>query len=288
MESGKSLYPCPQAEIPCYTVYRRVDPIAIDGRLIERSWRLAPRTSRFVDLVSGRRTLFDTYAAMLWDDEYLYIGFWVEEPFVTARFTERDSPIYEDNDVEIFIAGRDAYYELEINAMGTIYEVLFIWEDSYEKSGYNLVPELRRDAPGVKPFHGVGFKHPRGARIGYWNWDLPGLKWGVYVDGTLNDNSDRDRGWMVEVAIPWSGLQLLAMPESKPLPPEEGDVWRINLFRFNQYREAPPAEDSSGWAWAPHYVWDSHIPECFPYVRFSRKTVDKAWMKLVGNRYGKR
>jgi len=87
-------FPCPKEEIPQYTAYRTADTIVVDGRLIERSWQLAPRTSRFVDLVSGNRALFDTYAAILWDDEYLYIGFWVEEPLVTAKFTERDSPIY--------------------------------------------------------------------------------------------------------------------------------------------------------------------------------------------------
>jgi hypothetical protein len=61
--------------------------------------------------------LYDTYAAVLWDDDNLYVGFWVEEPLVVATLTERDSPIYEDNDVELFIAGRDAYYEFEITRL---------------------------------------------------------------------------------------------------------------------------------------------------------------------------
>jgi len=37
--------------------------------------------------------------------------------------TERDSPIYKNNDVELFIAGKHSYYEFEINAFNTIYEV---------------------------------------------------------------------------------------------------------------------------------------------------------------------
>ena len=45
----------------------------------------------------------------------------------------------------------------------------------------------------MRPFDGVGFKpHPRGPRIGYWNWDMPGLETAVHVDGTINDNKDRD------------------------------------------------------------------------------------------------
>ena len=47
----------------------------------------------------------------------------------------------------------------------------------------------------MRPFNGVGFKqHPRGPRIGYWNWDLPGLATAVHVDGTINDPATIDRG----------------------------------------------------------------------------------------------
>ncbi|MEM3425891.1 MAG: carbohydrate-binding family 9-like protein [Thermoproteota archaeon] len=274
---SRTPFPCPEEKIPRYTAYRVCEPIRVDGVLDEACWQKAPRSPRFVDLVSGRPTLYDTFAAVLWDDENLYVGFWVEEPLVTATLTERDSPIYEDNDVELFIAGRDAYYEFEINALGTFYEVLFIWEDAYEKSGYSRLPEFRRDVPGVRLFPGVGFKnHPRGGRIGFWNWDYPGLRAGVHVDGTLNNNQDRDRGWTVELALPWKGMRVLAMPENKPLPPKDGETWRMNFFRFNQYKEAPPAQDSGGWAWSPHYVWDSHVPECYPFIIFSSKKVDEA------------
>jgi hypothetical protein len=39
-----------------------------------------PRSPRFEDLEEkGRPVLFDTRAAMLWDDSYLYVGFWLEE-----------------------------------------------------------------------------------------------------------------------------------------------------------------------------------------------------------------
>ena len=74
------------------------------------------RSPRFADLIGGHPGVHDTRAAVLWDDTYLYVGYWIEEPFVEATLTERDSPIYKNNDVELFIAGRDAYYEFEINA----------------------------------------------------------------------------------------------------------------------------------------------------------------------------
>lgn len=267
-------FPWPEDKIPHYTAYRVDEPLAIDGRLSEASWGAAPRSPRFVDLISGERPIHDTHCALLWDDTALYVGFWVQEPFVTAYLTERDSLIYEDNDIEIFIAGQDAYYEFEMNAFGTIYEVFFIWEEAYERGGYSGVPEFQRDRPDVVPFNGVGFTtHPRGQRIGYWNWDFPGLQSAVHVDGTINQNEDRDRGWCASVALPWAGMKWLAHADGRSLPPKDGDTWRMDFSRFNQYKEAEPAQDSGGWAMGAHGIWDSHIPELFPYIHFSAQVV---------------
>jgi hypothetical protein len=274
LPSQSGSFPWPEEKIAHYTALRTHEPIKIDGRLDEAGWQTAPRSPRFTDLISGGRTLHDTRAAVLWDDQNLYVGFWVEEPLVTATLTERDSLIYTNNDVEVFIAGRDSYYEFEINALGTIYEVFFIWEEAYQRGGFSAAPEFQRNRPGAQPFNGVGFKsHPRGPRIGFFQWDFPGLKSAVHVDGTLNQNEDRDRGWTVELAFPWSGMKWLAAADQRSLPPRDGDVWRMNFSRFNQHKEAPPANDSSGWIWSPHGVWDSHIPECFPYLHFSTQPV---------------
>lgn len=260
-------FPYPLDAVAEYTAYRIDSPPTIDGRLDEPCWQQAPRSPRFVDLITGAATVHDTRVAILWDDDNLYVGFWVEEPFVEATLTERDSLIYNDNDVEIFIAGRDAYYEVEINALGTIYEVLFVWEDALA-----TFPGLSRETSGARPWNGVGFtEHPRGGRVGFWEWDFPGLRSAVAIDGTLNDNSDRDRGWTVELSLPWRGLELLA--EGRSLPPSNGDIWRMSFSRFNQYKEAPPAQDSGGWTMSPHGVWDSHIPELFPHIVFSTKSV---------------
>lgn len=268
-------FPWPQPAIAQYTALRVNTPPEINGLLTKACWQLAPRSPRFSDLINGQPGIHDTRAAVLWDDDNLYVGYWIEEPFVEATLTERDALIYENNDVELFIAGQDAYYELEINALGTIYEVLFIWEEAFERARYHLQPEFDQTKLGVRPFDGVGFQqHPRGKRIGYWNWDFPGLRSAVHIDGTLNDRRDRDRGWSVEIALPWQGFKALAAPDGRSLPPRDGDVWRMDFSRFNQYKAAPPAQDSGGWAWSPHGVWDSHIPELFTYVKFSTAQCD--------------
>ena len=274
------VFPCTPGAIPHYIAYRTFERIKLDGRLDEKSWRTAPRSKRFVDIITGQATWYDTRAAVLWDDTNLYVAFWVEEPNVAAKLTEYGSHIYEDNDVELFIAGRDTYYELELNALNTIYEVFFIWEDAYGRGGYAEAPEFSRTNPKVRPFNGVAFKkHPRGKRVGSWDWRFPGLQTAVQVDGTLNNDKDKDRGWMVEMSLPWAGMTWLARADGRALPPKTGDVWRIDFSRFNQYKAPPPANDSGGWFWSPHGVWDSHIPECFPFIRFSANDVTRVVAK---------
>ena len=268
-------FPCPEEKIASYTAFRTSEPIIIDGKLEESAWQHAPSSPRFVDLISGRRAIHDTHASVLWDDENLYVAFRIEEPFVHAKFTTNNSPIYYDNDVEVFIAGRDAYYEFEINAFNTTYEAFFIWNEAYEHGGFAQAAGLER--PHLKPFNGVGFKtHPRGPRLGAFDWSFPGKKTAVTIDGSINKDDDRDRGWTVELAFPWRGMEWLAKADGRALPPREGDVWRIDFSRFNQYKEAPPANDSGGWTWSHHGVWDSHVPECFPRIRFSTNEVTTA------------
>jgi hypothetical protein len=264
-------FPCPTNEIKAYTAFHTAGPVTIDGKLDEPSWKNAATSPRFVDILTGSSPIHDTRASVLWDQEYLYVAYRIEEPFVHARFTNHNDFVYQDNDVECFIAGPDAYYEFEINAFNTCYEVFFAWNDTFKSSGLANYPEFK--GATLVPFNGVGFtNHPRGGRVGNFNYGLPGLKKGVHVDGTVNDDSDRDRGWTVELAFPWQSLKWLAT-DGRALPPKSGDVWRMDFSRFNTYKEAPPARDSGGWVWTRHAIWDSHIPECFAFITFSTNQV---------------
>ena len=213
-------------ELAHYICYRAAGPMVVDGRLDEPSWRTAPQSSPFVDIVTGEPAWFDTRVAMLWDDECLYFGFTVEEPEVRGYLTERDSRIYEDNDVEVFIAGENAYYEFEINALNTIYEVFWIWKDALAPgSPYYGRPEFDPATQRTMVLDGVGgHVHPRGERWGFLDWDYPG---------------------------------------------RDGDVWRIDCSRFQQFdRAGRKLEPSAGWTWNRHGHYDSHIPETFTFVEF--------------------
>lgn len=52
---------------------------------------------------------------------------------------------------------------------------------------------------------------------------------GTYYELSLNPaNLAVDRGWSAECCLPWEGLARLI---EGPLPPEQGQVWRIGLAR---------------------------------------------------------
>lgn len=271
-----------ESEIAHYTCYRTREPLAVDGRLAEAAWQKAPQSPRFVDMVTGEPAHFDTRAAALWDDENLYIGFWVEEPFVEAHLTERDSIIFMENDVEVFIDGGDCYYEFEINARNTIYEIFFIWQDAYQRGGKFDVPEfdlLSRKAlsfAGNYDRHGFDFwwgRHPRKARWAFVDWDFPGVRSAVQVDGSLNNRAVVDKGWQVTVAFPWAGMKWLA--NGRSLPPQEGDVWRIFFGRFEKLEIAGQLPTPQpAWSWNRLGTFDTHTPEHFTRVHFSTEFVE--------------
>jgi hypothetical protein len=262
-----------------YTCLRARNPITVTGELNKPDWIAAPKSPLFVDMATGQPAMLETQSAALWDDKNLYIAFWIDEPYPTAHLTERDSIIFSENDVEVFIDGGDCYYEFEINALNTVYEVLFIWRDALKRGSKLDVPEfdlLERKALSFagdydrKPESFWWGTHPRGPRWAFLDWDLPGLQTAVKIQGKLNDPSKSSKGWTVEMALPWDGLKWLA--NGRSLPPTEGDIW--SLF-FGRFQKIPLGnqEAQAAWCWTPHGVYDTHMPEKFTKVQFSTRTV---------------
>ncbi len=260
-----------------YTARRVAGRLTPNGRADSPAWATAERTPRFVDMLTGDPAPLATSSAILWDDAALYIAFWADEPHLVATMDRRDDLLFFENDLEIFIDGGESYYELEFNARGTIYEVLYIWRDAYRRNGKWDDPRFDVLKPAARTFGGdytanrTNFwtgNHPRGLRWAFLDYDLPGLAVHVQADGTLNDPTTLDRGWSAEVVIPWSGLTDLA--NGRALPPSVGDVWGIFMGRFEQLRTRGPADvATAGWAAHRFGVADTHVPECFTQVTFA-------------------
>ena len=237
-----------------YVCYRAPSAIAIDGKA-EAAWNAAPWSDPFVDIEGDKKPAprFKTRMKMLWDDEALYILAELEEPDVWGTLREHDSVIFHDNDFEVFLdpdGDNHNYGELELNALNATWDLLL-----------------------TKPYRDVGCKAVHA-------WEIKGLKTAVSVDGTLNKPGDKDRGWMVEIRWPFSGLQELAKP--KTFPPRDGDQWRINFSRVEwhsevvegAYRKLKGKEDN--WVWSPQGMIDMHRPERWGYLQFSTALPGKA------------
>jgi hypothetical protein len=250
--------------------------IIIDGDVGKEVWKNASWSKRFVDMVTGEAGMYNTKTAILWNDTHLYIAFLAEEPFVEAQLTERDSIIFLENDLELFIDGGDCYYELEINALNTLYEVFFIWKDAYKKGGKFDIPAFDvhqsqaytfggdYDRTGASFWKGT---HPRGVRWAFTNFDMEGLQTAVKIDGSLNDHSDIDKGWSLEMAIPWTSLSLLA--NGRNLPPQNLDVWNMFLGRFQKLMvHGKEIQPHPATALNSHDVYDTHLPEKWSKVQF--------------------
>ncbi|HLK55971.1 MAG TPA: carbohydrate-binding family 9-like protein [Chthonomonadaceae bacterium] len=230
-----------------YLCYRTDTPLELDGRLDKPAWQSASWTDDFVDIEGDLKPLprFRTRVKMLWDDAYLYIGAEMEEPHVWATLAERDSIIFQDNDFEVFLdpdGDNHQYYELEINALNTVWDLL-------------LIQPYRDGGPAV---HG---------------WNIVGLQTAVHVEGTLNDPTDQDQGWSVEMALPWKALAECAHCSCPPL---DGDQWRINFSRVQweteirdgKYRKVEGKREDN-WVWSPQGMIDMHRPEQWGIVQFS-------------------
>jgi len=250
--------------------------IPVDGNIHKEPWQSARWSKRFVDMVTGDAGMYNTQTALLWNDEHLYIAFKAEEPFVEARLTERDSIIFLENDMELFIEGKDCYYELEVNAANTVYEVFFIWKDAYKKGSRFDTPQFDVHQPQAYTFggdydrNGASFwkgTHPRGIRWAFTNFDMPGLQTAVQVDGTLNDNTDIDKGWSLEIGIPWNSLRIL--DNERNIPPGNGDVWNMFLGRFQKLiaggKELMP---HPAMALNSHGIYDTHLSEKWSRIEF--------------------
>jgi hypothetical protein len=229
-----------------YDCVRAAKPPVIDGKLDDEAWLRAEWTSYFVDIEGDQRPnpRFRTRAKMLWDDQYFYFAADMEEPHVSATLTKHDSVIFHDNDFEVFIDPSGTgmgYFEFEINALNTGWD-LFL-DKPYKLKG-------RADN----------------------SWDIPGLKTAVHIRGTLNDPSDTDDGWSVEIAIPWSAM---AVRSKVRMPPAVGDVWRVNFSRVEwrydvldgKYVKRPGLKEDN-WVWSPQGLINMHVPEHWGFVTF--------------------
>ena len=243
---------------PAYVCQRATGPIVIDGKADEPDWQAAVPLQPLRD-IEGAGIPDRTCIRMLWDDTCLYVHACMQEEHVWATQREHDSVIYRDPDFEVFVdPDGDGlnYLELEVNALGTIWD-LFL--------------------PAPYRCNGGLVLH---------DWDMKGLRHAVHIDGTLNNPTDTDRSWSVELAIPWRCIWSHGELPRRDAAPPAGTTLRMNFSRVG-WLVRPDAASPCGYAkvtdsgglplpesnhvWAPTGEVNIHMPELWGRVILSSR-----------------
>ncbi len=199
----------PPAEVPSYVIPRREGPVVIDGLADDEAWAAA-EPIHFIfpwDDVSQANAQ-TTVARMLYDDDALYIIYDCVDPYLHSEVTERDGPVYNEDAVEIFVAPNaddiSTYFGFEMNILGTLLDYV-AYDGGVERT----------------PSESIRFQ-----------WRSEGVDIATTYEGTLNDHSDIDEGWVLEIRIPFDNFRHYGAR----IPPQPGDMWRLNLNRTAGYK----------------------------------------------------
>lgn len=214
-----------------YTCKYIPNRIKIEGKLDDPAWENA-KNIRFFIPGSLTEPISKTEAKILWNDEYLYVGYRAYDKDIWSYFTERDSQTCLEDCLEFFFkpfADKDSYYNFEINALGTVYDAL------------NL---------------------KRGAGENRWKlWNCKDLEVAVHINGKINEPLVIDEYWQLEIGIPFASLPTL---EGKT--PEAGDVWSFHVARYDYSVHLPNGVELS--SSAAFKVADFHKYEEWQRLKF--------------------
>ena len=225
---------------PILWVSERSSPIVIDGNLDEAAWDHAATTGPLVNVATGQpatATEVTGSVKLLYDDEWLYVGFDVIDEDLRGGFdpTLPDPHLWLKDTVEIMVdpdgdGDNLDYYEIQVGPQNLVFDSRF---DAYNAP--------RREPNG--PF-------------GHQEWSAK-LRSAVQLRGTLDDARE-DEGYRVELAIPWASFD-----RAKRVPPLPNDAWRMNFYVM---------ENNSGSAWSPILGQGNfHKASRFGRVRFAGK-----------------
>lgn len=208
---------------------RASGPITLDGKGDEESWKGAEVIDDFIlnwQRDNPRKAKTATRARLLWDDEYLYFLADMDDVDLFADEKTRDGTTWDNDVFELFFkpaADKLGYYEFQVNAAGTIFDMYF----------------PSRGSGGTRRFK---------------NADGINVEAKVVLRGTLNDWQDDDQGWTVEGRIAWKDLKYTGGR------PSAGDHWKFALCRYDYSKafESPELSSCARLNWLNFHQYEDY------------------------------
>lgn len=184
-----------------FKVAKTSEAIKIDGKMDDKAWgKTEARSLDHFYRVDTPNDQQKMVFRMLWDETHLYVFFQAEDKFITARETKRDGQPYFDDCAELFLIpvpdSLDTHIGFELNLYKAANDFVFF---------NDFTPG---NSIAMKSFN-------------------PDYDVEVSIDGTVNNNSDIDKGWTMEMAIPlatFGGLETLS-------PVQKGNRWAFLAVR---------------------------------------------------------
>jgi hypothetical protein len=225
-ENSSWIYKCNQVD----------SNIRITGKIDDPNWEEASIIN-LSNAVTGKPGSYTTKARMLYNANYLYIAIECEDEFIWGKYGGRDSNIFEEECVEVFICPSGKirqYYEIDVSPHNVVFDAFIL---------------------NGKPLSGgwSGFRSWK-------DFTCDGMETKVYINGELGKQGAK--GWSVEYAIPFSSIT-----GSDNLLPVPGEEWRINLYRI----DSPEKGKQEFYAWSPTGAVDFHRGWKFGVLKFAGK-----------------
>lgn len=223
---------------PVYQLKKTGLPVAIDGVLNDEAWEATEEVelNNFYseEEIDARQK---TTCKMLWDEEMIYVSYRSEDKYLTARETKRDGTPFFDDCGEIFIyplpVADKMHFGFEVNLYKAANDFIFI---------YDYYPGSFASIKSYNPDYQVA------------------VKW----EGTLNDNSDIDTGWTMEMAIPIR-LFYKVGPYAQVSP---GVRWMFNLLKQDRNDLTGERRISATLFPCEKPLGDVHSPSAFGLLEF--------------------
>lgn len=223
-----------QPRPPTLEAPQRRGDIELNGKLDEPDWQQASWTSAFVNTMRGTRGSFAAKAKVLYDDAAMFVAFEVVDDFLKADHKEHDDHLWEQDTVEVMVdpdGDEKNYFEMQVSPRNVVFDTRY---------------DTRRKP---RPFGDVGWQS--------------GLQSGVALRGTLDGEAGEanDRGYTVEMRIPWTAF---AHGKTPAQPPTPGQAFAVNFFVM----DARPSGGQRATGWSAPLVGDFHTLNRFGRVRF--------------------
>jgi hypothetical protein len=243
----KTLMPVPLN----YTVFKADENIVLDGKDDEKAWGKTAWSEEFSDIegAGGTRFPYKTKCKFLWDNDFFYVFLRMEEDAVWAVH-KKDDIVFRENVLKIFIDPDNNMHnliEIQINPFNEVHYLTL-----------------------SKPYRDRGILNA--------GWMPVGAKSAVGIKGTINDPSDKDTEWTIEMALPLKGINGSART------PQDGSFWRLDIQRTDYdmavkdgvYSKAVDAAGKplpqQNTAWSPPGMNDIPFPERWGYISFNQAT----------------